>query len=1640
MASKPIVDSIDESRKELLDLSFRNRLLNYRPLRARGVEMVGESAEQVFKTLVNYKKRMSFLADPAKDDNANESGVDSEPPWNNVVVPYKTNQSDSCLQTVDSPSNLQKRLLTTYRLANSTIEETGVNTLFVALGMLQWYDPNHSQEEYKAPLILAPVRLERAGVREQFRVSYTGEDIGANLSFIEKARIDFGLSLPGQDVVDTIGDGKNETITPESYFDQVERSIQGMNRWYVDRNAVALGFFSYAKFLMYRDLDDSTWPEGAGIAENEIIAALFRDGFNEPARVIPGHANLDNHLSPQDTYHVLDADSSQSLAIHDAVHGLNLVIQGPPGTGKSQTITNIIAEAIARAMRVLFVAEKMAALEVVKRRMDNVGLGDACLELHSHKTNKRETLTDLARTLNPRKPIGSGPLGSSNELSRTRCQLNDYAEAVNTSVGGSGMTPYEAFGKLLALGGGETPNPIAWTRLSGIGDWSGPNFRRKREVVEELRLRLQRSGIPHRHPFWGCRLRALLPATSSALREKLDTTISSLRTLVGISGAMADALQSQHPVSATDSDALLSTANFSIDAPDTNGLDLLAPAWESHSRQIQEMMGLGFQWRRMRQGSIEAAKHDLETLSSASGTLADNLQLEHPADITAVEDLLAAAGYSIEAPDVGSLNLTAPEWESRPVQVRELLAQGLRWKRMRQEYDALLLPQAWDTDFGNTRQVLDTDGRRLLRRLFSSTYKRAKRQLAAVLRNERPKGIDQQIALIDHIGTEQQLRAEINSNYPEASLTLGRRWDGHDTDWDAIAPAVQWWLDLLAAATDGRARPGAIRRLQGLKAWPNGKTPHTGLHTTGLSSAIDELNRALDGYRDCAKELQSVLDADNQARFHACPDWAALPFSEQRLLLSDWVERPLIEPQDYAWFNNSSDTYRIKRLFPIDVVAEINGHRSGAALSLGSRWDGHNTDWDSISPGVRWWLDVLSDVAEGHVPPATVYRLQEIQRRVGTVHWQTGSPQSKIDDLGRALNAYRVSIRELQSALDMDDQLRFGDPAGLAALLFSEQREVLEDWSARLVEIQDIIGFNAGADAALAEQLCPVTVVAEEDPNASTSLTSWFERAWYESIVETAFAERPALRDFDGQVHDDRIERFKDFDRQSLNYNLNRVAKAHRRVASRPNELPDRLVRLDSDHEASKIRERQQQLRVLRREIGKRSRHKPIRQLIIEAGDIIQELKPVFMMSPLSIANYLAPGSAEFVLVVFDEASQVRPVDALGALLRAKKAVIVGDLQQLPPSSFFDNLAQSGEEAADENESVTADIESILRLFSTQGAPSRQLRWHYRSRHESLIAVSNQEFYENSLMVFPSPNISRESSGLRFHNLPDAVFDRGRSATNPREAEAVANAVMEHAARNPELSLGVVAFSVRQSQTIQDQLEMLRQQDPSREGFFAAHPEEPFFVKNLENVQGDERDVIFISIGYGRDANEQLSMNFGPLNNQGGERRLNVLITRAKQQCHVFTNLTADDIDLNRSRARGVHALKTFLAYAEKGVLPSDVPYESNFVVDSPFQRAVAERLEGCGYLVHQEVASAGKFIDIAIVDPEQPGRYIIGIECDGASYHSARSARDRDRLREEVLHRLGWKLHRIWSTDWFRNPDRELERAVAAIECAKSR
>ncbi len=467
---------------------------------------------------------------------------------------------------------------------------------------------------------------------------------------------------------------------------------------------------------------------------------------------------------------------------------------------------------------------------------------------------------------------------------------------------------------------------------------------------------------------------------------------------------------------------------------------------------------------------------------------------------------------------------------------------------------------------------------------------------------------------------------------------------------------------------------------------------------------------------------------------------------------------------------------------------------------------------------------------------------------------------------------------------------------------------------------------------------------------------------------------------------------------------------------------------------------------IVRGEIAKKRRHMPVRKLLDTAGEVVAALKPVFLMSPLSVAQYLKPNGMKFDLLLIDEASQVKPAEALGAVLRAKQIVVVGDQKQMPPTSFFDR--QIGGDTDDEiddgeEESQTSteeqlaqqssEMESILALCDARFGNRAMLSWHYRSEHPSLIEVSNHEFYSGKLAYPPSPEFGTTTSGMGFFHVEDGVYDRGKRRHNEIEAAAVCDQVLQHVRNHPDWSLGIVALSVAQKNLIQTRMEERCREYPELEAFCDEGREDAFFVKNLENVQGDERDVIFVSIGYGKDESGYFGQGFGPVSQQGGERRLNVLFTRSRKRCVVFASITHDDIRTDTSKYDGPRVLKRFMKYAATGEL--DIAMETGEDMDSPFEADVKSVLEDYNHIVHPQVGASGFKIDLAVVDPDNPQHYMLAIECDGARYHSSSWARERDRLRQQVLEGKGWRFHRIWSTDWFYNRATEVQKLLRAVE-----
>ena len=522
--------------------------------------------------------------------------------------------------------------------------------------------------------------------------------------------------------------------------------------------------------------------------------------------------------------------------------------------------------------------------------------------------------------------------------------------------------------------------------------------------------------------------------------------------------------------------------------------------------------------------------------------------------------------------------------------------------------------------------------------------------------------------------------------------------------------------------------------------------------------------------------------------------------------------------------------------------------------------------------------------------------------------------------------------------------------------------------------------------------------------------TNMYYTQWLYYIVDNS----EVLRNFTRINQDSNVTKFKAKDKLKFE-----IAKAN--IISKLNASMPNLNSMASGSQVS----------VLVREANKKSRLKPVRLLLKEIGALIQTLKPCFLMSPLSVSTYLDRESCKFDVVIFDEASQIFPWDAIGAISRSAQVIVVGDSKQMPPSNFF-TAGVVEEEFDEENISDDSlDFESILDISSAI-LPQTRLNWHYRSKTEELIAFSNANFYENTLVTFPASKKDCPDTGVDYYNVPDGIFDR-KTKTNTKEAEIIVELVFEHFDKYPERSLGVVAFSISQQDKIEDLIQEYREKNTNYEKFFDSTLKEPFFVKNLETVQGDERDTIIFSVAYAKDKDGKFYHNFGPLNRKGGERRLNVAVTRAKQNVKLVSSIRSLDIDLNKTASVGAKLLKDYLAYAESGILEDANNLSKNVDNVSPLIKEVSDYIISQGYVADTMIGYSGHKIDIGVKHPNLP-HYILAIECDGNTYKLGRSTRDRDRLREEVLTRLGWKYYRLWSMDWFQNKETEKKKLLALI------
>ena len=1326
-------------RRELLDLTLRNQLLNFKT-RAKTITIVNQTPINLFQTLVLQDSKMYFVANK-KDKIEDKSSV-----WDHIPFDFsKFSEGDKKLATDLTPKELQKRLYYINNQAKTMLQEQGYNILYLAIGFLEWKDKSKPKQKNNAPLVLIPVAMERKKVGESFNLEWTGEDIQTNISLKAKL-LEAGIELPDFEF-------KKYGEVIDHYIASVRRAVSRMDGWKVNSN-VALGFFSFTKFVMYNDLNPEAWEDNVDLTKNELIQAIFNPAKNNQEAF--REEDIDTQLEYQNMYQVLDADSSQIAAIQDVKAGRNLVVEGPPGTGKSQTIVNLIAELLAEGKSVLFVSEKMAALDVVKDRLTAVGLGKFVLELHSHKTRRKKFLKDLQKATNVR---AQEPLNIDNtirKLETLRRQLDDYSQIIHKPAFAVNLTPFQLYGMkesaddhfarkdaLMPLVRFENPESVTLKDLDDM-----------KIALENLSELYQT--ISKENPWSKCAPKSLLPADLREIEMLINDTLHALDTFLVERGRVYDIYGIKKPNTLNEFQNSLSAFEIikSQNAESIDGNIIKSGAWNNNTddafRLIQEL---------------------------------EKYQRSAPA--------LNKFNQSILQADIDRL-------------IYEL--QHLSTKKFR---------------------------------LFSS-----KQHIEIVDRYyaiQVPDSISEIINDLQQVKAVIHMRKTLEINSPLGQKYYGGYWhlNANPNDLKAIA---SWMNEFTALVREGTFSQNTIDL---------------------MSKDLFDINpeRDLSEYIDSGEEFVRVLS---------------------RL-------KDKLNPRSKLIFKRETG----------DVQFEA--------------WQEQLYNWRGQLSSLHLWSQYLNT----------------------------------------------------KNALKSSNAKMFVDSI--------EKRNIKKE------DIEALVEGN-----------------------------------FADSLLNILFLENHELATFVGELHENRIREFKDLDKKILTLNRKRIY----------HKLNSNIPKIFGGTENP-------QAKILAGEFTRKSGHMPVRKLLEKTGGMIKQIKPCFMMSPLSIAQYLDPTNEElqFDVVIFDEASQVKPEDALGAFMRGKTAVVMGDTQQLPPTSFFDQMSDA---ESDEEEATSLDMESILHLCKLS-FPVKMLKWHYRSRHESLISVSNREFYDDDLLVYPSPSHSDPELGLKFRYNPNTVYLRGTSSKNPIEAKDVVDEIFNHFEKyGDSKSLGVGTFSVAQKNAILEELEVKRKEHPEYEPLFSDNKEERFFVKNLETIQGDERDVILISVGYGYDQDRKMSLNFGPLNQDGGERRLNVLITRAREKCVVFSNFKAHDMNLTANPPYGVKSLKEFLEYAENLTLGTQKVSEST---KEPFEDAIASFLQENGYTVDKNIGCAGFRVDLAIVDDENPGKYILGITTDGKMYSSSKVARDRDRLREQVLTGLGWKLYHLWSTDWYRNRDLGRKKLLENVE-----
>ena len=1653
---------LEKLKTRLLDLTFRNKLLNLNYKSKSLIRVVDEVPFVLFDKL-NAQKSLIFEPVPEpKESDYVLSGEDSEDEKNKgrkvrpsakvyaaqlgINTSYELsnsrevilkNHKDDQIQTLFYGDELEKIMTKIFRDYKTLIDETGNNLLYMSFGTIEFFESDSSQESRKAPLILMPIELKRIEPEKnypfyRFSINANGEDPIVNVSLLEKLKRDFGIVIPNL----TSESNTNEPVefNLNNYFDEIVEILKiHKPKWRLIYE-INMRTFDFGKLVLFKDLESENWSEAATkIDEHSVIKQLCIGNSPQDlsskdydSSILAKDYSLDEmHYSVIPNL-IYDADSSQHSAIIDAASGKNLVIQGPPGTGKSQTITNLIAVFLSQGKSVLFVAEKLAALEVVKNRMDGSGLGDFCFELHSTKIQKKAVAENLGERIKKIYPSPDEIHLERQKLDECTSKIIEYLKSSTQKVQCVDKTFREVVGAYTYL---KTllPNILIEIPLDeneSLIDWSNVNEQKIKDEAFQakayfafLKLIQEPYGVIENHPWYISKgespkassqaqiqtLKILRPGIDELIHStKNCSLIRSIHTKRNLSNfiltneiakharlAFERGLVSSHLRNINDLKIAEEYTNFLKDLHSMNTIHrnllvndsaglLLDHISDDQIQSFTEYLkhpyiDENFTFLEIKklqdilidliQDILNCEKH-VKNLSSYFD-ISEELNIQQTLNlaecIEATFDLKKISFSSIQT--ILKIIDNSNQYNLLKTKFQKLIELKSSVKTQF-HIDSIILKSA---DF--LKMVNLATGSTWWSRLFNKQEKEAFLYIKNLQLNHKLKKVQDCRLELHQIFDLLLLREQIQEIQDKTNF-LGDLYLGEDTDFqiiDSVILTIQTVKDKIEKSnfpkSDYFGKLIAIKDQERLKLaqLQDGRMLLPTLHN------LIDIYQKFSPYEGRLKLKEFLNNFETQKE-----NLNQLVFSE--------IFKLIPSNQKISTFFNIS--------FKAKDFRRLKTKNQKVLESLNST--GFSSHWDIMTQQLIAFTDYYNGI-----------KSLAVSKELNTFALTPSGMQHFIDT-GEELSLIDSDITKIFKKFD-DANFRVDWIVGLTPEELRDRVNLAYDNPDRQGDLDQLSNlkkdlFNS-IFSSMYSKLEKILPTGEE-----ASLYS--EYLWYQKIVLKHISEDRVLKYFNTESHEQIRKIFQDTDRNIILLNRKEIA------AKLGRNQPPKGV-------SSGLRSNWTESSLIQNEVSKTTRHIPIRQLIKKAGHSIKALKPCFMMSPQSVAQFIPPGSITFDVIIMDEASQLRPEDALGAIARGQQLVVVGDSEQLPPTSFFG----SDNDDDDLEEEKLDYFESILEQASGAFRPNRSLKWHYRSQHESLIAYSNSEFYQSELILFPTPNAEHPDFGIKLRKTYNAIYEG--SGINTIEAREVVAAVKAHAFHKPSESLGVVTLNKAQRDLIEDLLLEESKNEPILAAFIneEGSRSNKFFVKNLENVQGDERDVIFISVTYGKDSNGNFYQRFGPINQKNGYRRLNVLFSRAKKRMEVFCSFSADNIAV--TSAKGAKSLKGFLEYAETGRLP--VPSgPTGRQMDSKFELSVANAIQKMGYKVEPQFGVAGYFIDLAIESPGKPGHFMLAVECDGATYHSSKSARDRDRLRQQNLENLGWKVHRIWSTDWFRNEKRE--------------